>query len=218
MSVKRILAAILLTAALSAQAEKPERKVDHNVITSQHDPAARIELPRLARYLGTDRWVLYGIADCELHGFVEADKQKQVQQLYWIQFEGYLPSKPDLHHQYDSPTHTTIGGMDFYVDTWVRGSDQKFDAGSDREHIESMIRNKGYTMPSGMMYVRLVHLLDDQKREELMIIYGEDLAPTGFTVADLQKNGKAYDQWPAIQEALVNRAKQNIKVTDRAKP
>ena len=32
-------------------------------------------------------------------------------------------------------------------------------------------------MPSGMMYVRLVHLLDDQKRKELMIIYGEDLAP-----------------------------------------
>ena len=30
------------------------------------------------------------------------------------------------------------------------------------------------------MYVRLVHLLDKEKRKELMIIYGEDLAPTGF--------------------------------------
>jgi len=42
-----------------------------------------------------------------------------------------------------------------------------------------MIHNKGFTVPSGMMYVRLVHLLDDQKRKELMIIYGEDLAATG---------------------------------------
>ncbi len=61
------------------------------------------------------------------------------------------------------------------------------DPGSDREHIDTMVRNKGYTMPAGMMYVRLVHLLDDQKRKELMIIYGEDLAPTGLTVADLRR-------------------------------
>jgi hypothetical protein len=218
MSVKRIVIAFLLVASLYAQAERPERKIDHNVVISQNDPAVRIELPKSVRYLGADRWVLYGIADCELHGFVEADKQKQVQQLYWIQFEGYLPSKPDLHHQYDSPTHTTIGGMDFYVDTWVRASDEKFDVGSDREHIETMVRNKGYTMPGGMMYVRLVHLLDDQKRKELMIIYGEDLAPTGFTVADLGKNGKAYDQWSALQKRLLEHAEDKIEIGPLAKP
>ena len=218
MSLRRIAIAALLVACVCAQAERPERKVEHNVIVSQHDPAVRIELPKSARYLGADRWVLYGIADCELHAFVDADNQKQVQQLYWIQFEGYLPSKPDLHHQYDSPTHTTIGGMDFYVDTWVRGNDEKFDVGSDREHIESLIHNKGYSMPSGMMYIRLVHLLDDQRRKELMIIYGEDLAPTGFTVADLEKNGKAYDQWPALQKSLLTHAQDKIKIDPLAKP
>ena len=30
-------------------------------------------------------------------------------------------------------------------------------------------------MPANAMYVRLVHLLDEAKRRELMIIYGEDL-------------------------------------------
>jgi len=30
--------------------------------------------------------VLYGMADCELHAFVEADSQKNVERLYWIQF------------------------------------------------------------------------------------------------------------------------------------
>ena len=218
MSLKRIVVAILLIVSLYAQAERPERKVEHNVVISQNDPAVRIELPKSARYLGADRWVLYGIADCELHAFVEADKQKQVQQLYWIQFEGYLPSKPDLHHTYDSPTHATIGGMDFYVDTWVRGNDEKFDAGSDREHIESMVHNKGYSMPPGMIYVRLVHLLDHQKRKELMIIYGEDLAPTGLTVADLAKNGKAYDQWPTLQKSLLEHAEEKIKIELPAKP
>ena len=53
------------------------------------------------------------------------------------------------------------------------------------------------------MLVRLVHLLNEQKRRELMIICAEDLAPTGFTAADLQKGGKARNQWPAIEKGLI---------------
>ena len=51
--------------------------------------------------------------------------------------------------------------------------------------VEALVGAKGYRMPEAMMYVRLVHLLDKETRKELMIIYGEDLAPTGFTAADL---------------------------------
>jgi len=33
---------------------------------------------------------------------------------------------------------------------------------------------------------------DERKRKELMIIYGEDLAPTGFSAADLSQSGKEF--------------------------
>ncbi len=62
------------------------------------------------------------------------------------------------------------------------------------------------------MYVRLVHLLDKEKRKELMIIYGDDLAPTGFTAADLSEHGKAYDRWPGIADAMLERAKASITI------
>ena len=39
--------------------------------------------------------------------------------------------------------------------------------GSDVEHIVALTRARGYHMPDGMMYVRLVHLLDEQRRKEL---------------------------------------------------
>jgi hypothetical protein len=45
-------------------------------------------------------------------------------------------------------------------------------------------------MPANAMCVRLVHLLDEAKRKELMIIYGEDLRSLGFSVVDLNKGGK----------------------------
>jgi hypothetical protein len=214
-----LLLSFLCSATIMAQTVppelKPERKVAGHVITSERDPAVRIELPKAAHYAGTDRWVLYGIADCELHAWVEtaeADPQKTVRRLYWVQFEGYVPSRPDLHHTYDSPKHTTIGGMDFFVDSWVRTKDAKTEAGSDREHIEALVRAKGYRMPEGMMYVRLVHLLDKEKRKELMIIYGEDLEPAGLTAADLSEGGKAHDRWPGIADGLLQRAEKDIAI------
>src|ERR1700738_4981950 len=124
---------LLIGGSLAAQTPGPERKVAGNVITSKREPKVRIELPKSVQYVGADRWVLYGIADCELHAFVEADSQRNVQRLYWVQFEGYLPSKPELHHRYDSARHATISGMDFYVDTWTSTNDKQAATGSDGE-------------------------------------------------------------------------------------
>src|ERR1700730_7483224 len=208
--LKQMIAVIGCCMSFAAQNKAPERTVQGNTITSEHDPKLTIRLPESVHYVGADRWVLYGIADCELHAFVEADEQKNVQELYWVQFEGYIPSRPDLHHKYDSPRHAMIGGLDFYVDTWPRSNDEKTEAGSDREHIDALIRAKGYKIPENMMYVRLVHLLDREKRKELMIIYGEDLASSGFTAADLHQGGKASDHWPALENELIERVEKKI--------
>lgn len=191
----------------------PERTVQNNVITSKRDPAIRITLPEDVKYVGAERWVLYGVADCELHAFVEADAHQEVQRMYWVQFESYLPSRPDLHHTYDSPKHATIGGLDFYVDSWVRAKDAKTQAGSDREHIQRMISAKGYRMPEGTMDVRLVHLLDPAKRKELMIIFSENLKPTGFTAAELSEGGKDFDRWPALVNKLLEDAEKRISIS-----
>jgi hypothetical protein len=215
-SVKSAIVVIFFGCCLAAAATAPERRVENdNVIISERDPKVRIELPQSVQYVGADRWELYDIADCELHAFVDADEHKNVQRLYWIQFEGYLPSKPDLHHKYDSPRRAMIGGLDFYVDTWVKLTSEKITPGSDEEHIQSLIRAKGFKLPAGMMSVRLVHLLDQARRKELMIIYSEDVAPTGFTAADLASGGKAHDRWPAIEEGLIERAKENVRIAHR---
>ena len=215
--LRPIIAVISWCAFFATQNDSPERRVQRNLIISMHDPKALIRLPDSVHCVGADQWVLYGIADCELHAFVEADEQKNVQELYWVQFQGYIPSRPDLHHKYDSPRQATIGGLDFYVDTWPRSNDEKTEAGSDCQHIEALIRAKGYRIPENMMYVRLVHLLDPEKRKELMIIYGEDLAPSGFTASDLRQGGKASGQWPALEKGLIDQAKTKITLEKTGK-
>src|SRR3954468_19184160 len=113
-----VTALIGLSVILTAGQIAPERTVKDNIITSFRDPQMRIELPAWFEYVGADRWVLFDIADCELHAFVKAGPGREVQRLGWVQFEQYIPTKPELHHTYDSPRHATIGGLDFYVDTW----------------------------------------------------------------------------------------------------
>ncbi len=167
----------------------PQRAVVENVVTSNRDPAVDIELPKSARYVGTDRWILFGIANCELFAFVEADRDKRVKRLYWVQFESYLPSLRALHHTYDSKDRAVMGGMEFFVDTWTESStpstpDTKaiarilkakgyeapagLDSGSDTQHIDALIASKGYALPPTLSSVRFVHTLDEA-RKELMI-------------------------------------------------
>jgi hypothetical protein len=209
--LKQFCTTILCCAFLAAQTGLPERTVQDNVVSSDHDPKVRVQVPKSAQYIGGDRWVLYDIAGCELHAFVEADAQKNVQHLYWIQFEAYLPTRPELKHTYDSPRRASIGGMDFFVDTWVRAKDEQTKQGSDLEHIVDLIGKKGYRMPDGMMYVRLVYLFHE-KRKELMIIYAEDTAQSGFTVEELRQGGTANRHWPGVEKRLLERAEKSVAI------
>jgi hypothetical protein len=204
-----VLAALAISCAIAdAQTLQPERVVQGSIITSHRDPEMRIDLTREAQYLGGDRWVLYDVADCEIHVFVEADAQKQVRRMYWVQFEQFVSAAPS--YNYKAQELTKFAGMETYVRARFGKSDEAAKKGSDLEHVEALIRAKGYTLPPEMMNVRLVRLLDPERRKELMIIYSEDLAPTGVKVDNLMPGGTDSEKWPAIQKSLVERAEQKI--------
>ncbi|HTU71655.1 MAG TPA: hypothetical protein VMF11_15240 [Candidatus Baltobacteraceae bacterium] len=216
LSQMRYLVMLLLAAALV-----PVRGVNGNVVTSTLDPRVRIRIPQTARFVGSDRWVLFGISNCQLFVFVQANSRKVVQRLYWVQFESYLPSMPKLHHEYHSTRHAMLGGMDFYVDTWLEREragvtvapdlqaleawiaskgyaiPRGIDSGSDEQHVDALLRARGYALPPAMMSVRFVHTLDGQ-RKELMIIYSEDSTTS--------------TRWPAAEKRLIERAEATVEI------
>src|SRR2546422_177501 len=63
-----------------------------------------------------------------------------------------------------------------------------------------------------VLMVRLVHLADAHKRHELMIIYLEDLAPTGFTVEALAEGGGSAAQFPRLSDELLKRASGGLRI------
>jgi hypothetical protein len=205
------LGAMFFSSLVLAQAAAPERVVEGNRLISRSDPSVTIRLPRNVKYLGADRWNLYDIADCELHVFVEADQTRNVKALYWVQFEGYLPSNTHAY-DYSKDSPVTFAGRPFFQRARF-GPDQAPKPTSDGAHVRAIVERAGYKFPAHSMNVRLVHLLDETRRKELMFIYAEDLAPTGKTSEQLLDGKEPKPEWQAIEQALVERAMKRIRIS-----
>jgi hypothetical protein len=202
----------LFCSAASAESSMPTRTVRATTLTSERDPAVVVELPKQARYVGADRWVLYDVADCELHIFVEADEQKNVKRFYWIQFEGYIPSRPELKYRIPTTPPVNIGGFDFYTRARFGPTTEPPKAGTESERVMRLFNANGYKLPPHMMNARFIHYLDKEMRKELMIIVSEDLTPTGYTSQQLIDGNGPKPEWTPIGEALIQRAKASVVV------
>jgi len=206
-----LLAAVLalaMTAVAHGAGKPPERAVTGTTITSAHDPAVTITLPKAATYVGAARWDLYNCCDAELHLFVEADKQKNVQRLYWVQFEAYLPNN-DYTYDYPFTEKTTLDGREFDLNFRLVRTDRPVKPGSDYEKVRELLGTAGFKLPVEMMQVRLVHLLDEARRKELMFIYAEDPGADGGSAEKLDDTeGEA--GWQTLTADLLERAKSRI--------
>jgi hypothetical protein len=200
---------------LQAETKQPPvtRTVSGQVLTSKDLPAVQIEFDKVFNYVGAQSFVLYNVANAEQHFFVDADKDGRIKRFYWIQFESYLP---DNSHTYDynSPRIVNAGGFDFFADAYARSLTGNLGRpDSDGNRARAFLATKGFKMASSeVMYQRLVHLVDEKKRSELMIIYAEDLTGTGMTAADLNEGGSARARWAQVSEGLLDRALKQMKL------
>jgi hypothetical protein len=197
-----------LVFSFSAAAQTWQSRADRQTVTSTGFPEGTIKVDDKLKYIGSDKWVLYGVADCEIHVFAETDADKNLKRLIWIQFEGYLPDKPHTYNYDKELFRTELGGHTFFDRVTFRKMDpaQKPRAGSDTERVIRMVESKGIKLPMEAANIRWVRLNED-RRKELMIIYVEDLAPLSLTAADLAEGGKAVADIDKVRAGIRERAK-----------
>ena len=190
------------------------RSVKGQVLTSADTPAIRLEFDKGFKYVGSQSFILYDVASAEQHFFVDAEDQGLVKRFYWVQFEGYLPNNTHAY-DYKGKKVVNLAGLDFVADAFPRNI--KANPGrsdSDGSRARAFLEGKGYRLASDeILMQRLVHLVDKEKRNELMIIYIEELGGTGVTAADISPGGKAAARWDEIAKGLLERALENMKVS-----
>lgn len=190
-----------------------ERRFAGDALVSETDPTVTLRVAAPYRYLGGQKFLLYGVADAEQHFFVEPGPDGELLSLYWIQFEGYRPDNEYRYDYEDSPSRMRLDGFEFYVDTAVVESDpSRRRRGSDGSLARAFLADSGYGLPADYVYVRLVHLTDATRRKELMIIFLEDLTPTGMTAADLGADGEQESLWPGVEERTLEKIRRTLEL------
>lgn len=203
-----VLALVILPGPLAAQ-----RAVEGNRILSDALPRAALEVAAGLTYAGTQQFDLYGVANAEQHFFVELDGSR-VTRLLWIQFEGYHPTNTHTYNYRDEMVeHSGRSWHRRIAASRIPDTDARPD--SDGARARAFLRARGWTLGPDVLTERLVWLLDTPPRNELMIIYMEDLADQQLTAADLAEGGRARDRWPAVREAFHGRAVGVFTVRDR---
>jgi hypothetical protein len=190
------------------------RRVSGNDLVSDHDPAAVLRFDSAYRYIGGQKFILYGVADTEQHFFVETDADDKLKSVYWVQYEAYLPSKSYTYDYDDSPLQVTLGDYVFQTDTEAFGfdPDKKRKRGTDGSMARQFLASKGYAYPSEVLYARLVYLTDETRNKELMVIFMDDLTQLGLTAAELQEDGAHAARWPEVEKAHLDRVENTLEV------
>jgi len=163
--------AALVTSKAGAQANPPYT-VTNGRILSAMQPDIRLDVDTSLHYVGSQRWILYNVAQAEQHLFVQRAADG-VERFLWVQFEEYVPSS-NGRYDYSKDAPVVAFGRE------LRTSKQLWNVPttearpeSDGAYSRKLLREHGITLPSQMFYERFIYLPDTSRRRELMVIYAE---------------------------------------------
>ena len=207
-----------------------QAKIHKDTLISTAFPAGSISFNTEIEYIGSETFILYNVARCEIHLFAKLDSQGAYKRIYWIQYEGYLPKNllpfplklkpggPKYNYSQD-PYKSEIAGKQFHVRPGtfpieftkeeIVADSKKND--SDFLHVARLLYQNGIDINGEVLSVRMVHL-DSLSKNELMIIYYESLKKGSPIHSKLDNKGKESPEWKEISKALQERAINGISI------
>ncbi len=183
---------------------------DDGMLVRPGGQPVRVGFPPDYTYLGGQTFVLYGRMDVEQHIFVVPNTDGGVQSAGIVQIETV---RPDVDWQYDysnAPFTAQIGDFDFFADVYVGKRHPIYRngrPGSDWNLALKFIKSNGFVIPSEYVFAHLVHLPTQDRREEILVSFFDDLAPTGYTFDDLKAGGAQADKEPDVTQAHLTKFK-----------
>ncbi len=191
-------------------AEARRRYVEENVLVSTYLPPIRIRVDDRLEYVGNVDFDLYGLAQADLYLFAEAPGGR-LRRLLWVQFEGFHEDN-DRTYNYPVTNLVTLGAHEYIHDIGL-GEAAAMAAqrpGGEWERILALLGEKDLAAKGEVVIQRFVRMVDGARRDELMLMYGEELGETGLAAADFSTP----EQEAALQEKLADRARAAFTVLE----
>ena len=207
-----LLALCAAVAAANADAQTNPYTVANGRILSAMQPEIRLDVDTALHYVGSQRWILYNVAQAEQHLFVQRGADG-VERFLWVQFEEYIPSS---NGKYDYSKSKPISAFERELRTdkelWTVPTTEARPE-SDGAHARQLLRDHGITLPAHMLYERFIYLPDSTRRRELMVIYAEDVRAVGVDVSALEGSPEATARLYALLDEHERRALRAFRIS-----
>jgi hypothetical protein len=215
---KTVIACLIVTAgALPLAAQAVPYSATKGRIVSAMQPQIRLDIDTSLTYVGSQRWILYNVAQAEQHLFVQ-QSPAGVRRFLWVQFEEYIPSS-NGKYDYSKSTPISAFGRELRADKQLwKVPTTETRPESDGAYARKLLREHGITLPPHMLYERLIYLPDSTGRRELMVIYAEDVRAAGVDVSSLEVSPEAKARLDALLNEHERRALRAFTISPASRP
>lgn len=195
-------------------ASNPLRDVRDNRLVSEYLPPLRLRVDPAFTYAEALTFDLKGIARVERHHFVDLDG-RQVRRMLLLQFEGFLPDNTKTY-KYAITNPVRLGGLTYRQDIFVFSVAAEIIEEPEAElaHTARLLTKQGYTGEDTLMMVRYATILGDDRRNEFLIFYLENVSTIGHSLAEISTGNALRPEFAALGEALAARSLASFSIED----
>ncbi|MDH7448170.1 hypothetical protein [Aquimarina sp. 2201CG14-23] len=203
------------------------RSVKGNTVISNEYPEIEIDVNNEFQYIGKFDFEIIASSDeysedlqgkpvaaGERYVFASMDKNRSINKLFIIQFEGFLPEN-DLIYNYNFSTADFIGDNKYRHNTWFYDSKKSAleNPNSEGAKTRKFLEEKGYLIENQFMMSRFVGLASKDRKNEIIIFYQEMLyKTTGYTLEQYE-NSISDEEARSIRDSFIERSRNSFNIT-----
>ena len=194
----------------------PKRSVHGNELKSSSLPKIRIQIDPSLNYIGNLKAVVLDNSEIDSYYFIDKTTEGQIQRILYFQFEAALPSS-DKTYEYPHMQVIDLGEQAFGYDGGVRQFRQtKIDEqanNSDVRQTVDFLSDNQVQFIEGDFYgmLRFAKVLDDSRRNDLLIIYLERLEEADIP-EDVVAKSRYSEEWSDYCKQLLARAVRTFNI------
>lgn len=204
----------LLMALPLLAADKLERKVADNVLTSFDVPKVRITVDESLQYLGRFDFNLRDIAAGERYIWAET-QEGRVKRMFIVQFEGFLPQ---VNHQYRFGMRTPVklGSQTYSHNLWFYNDEEGRGADPPNEATRTVkfLAERGLSLDTDLMMSRFARIVGQDKRNEIILFYWENMRDHGVTAKDFPEETPVTPPHQKLGQEFYQRSLKAFRVED----
>jgi len=184
-------------------------------ITISGKISLKLEVAHDFEYIGTQEIIIYNIAKVFHYIFgnyyINIKQERCLSRLFFLQHEYFLP-EINKQYEYDSKDIIELGGISWQRDNFIdQTSDYESEPNSDAFQLMSFVEKNNFKLPSRLLTNRLVTMINEEKNQELLLLYLEEVAEEKYM--QLISNEKIIeDQWEEEKIDLQKRALSVVKI------